>query len=225
MRAEYLALPPKLLDALTPPGQGYERNREYFQTRMDVVFDALSAAEAGAAHTAGFLLDPARLNRLSWQHARDSAQPGVAEVLDVLLQRTWKRGGVRQGSEGGVQRGPARRQAPARAGQPDAARGDVPAGDAVPAALAGGEAVQLAANWVLLDGLLGVLDGGKLHPGVQAEVRQRVTDFGAWLGKNPGQGVTAGSRKQAADLVRAYLADPRSVKLRALPAVPPGAPI
>jgi hypothetical protein len=27
------------------------------------------------------------------------------------------------------------------------------------------------------------------------------------------------------ELVRAYLTDPRSVKLRAMPAVPPGAPI
>jgi hypothetical protein len=188
LRAEYLALPAKVLDVLTPPAQGFERNREYFQSRMDSVFDAFSAVEAGAAHSTAFLLDAARLNRLSWQHARDAQQPGVSEVIGTLLQRTWKR-------------------------------------DAVPAALPGGEAVQLAANWVLLDGALNLLEGGKLHPGVQAETRQLVAEFGGWLVKNPGQGVTAASRKQAADLIRAYLADPRSVKLRALPAIPPGAPI
>ncbi|KQV82671.1 hypothetical protein ASD15_11170 [Massilia sp. Root351] len=188
LRAEYLALPAKVLDALTPPAQGYERSREYFQGRMDSVFDALSAAEAGAAHSAGFLLDPARLNRLSWQHARDAQQPGAAETLNLLLQRTWKR-------------------------------------EPIPASVVGGEAVQTAANWVLLDATLNLLDGGKLHAGVQAELRGVASEFAAWLAKNPGQGATAASRKQAADLVRAYLADPRSVKLRAMPSVPPGAPI
>jgi hypothetical protein len=188
LRAEHLALPAGVLDQLTPPAQGYERNREYFQTGMDSVFDALSAAEAGAAHSVGFLLDAARLNRLAWQHARDPQQPGAAEALNLLLQRTWKR-------------------------------------EPVPASLPGGEAVQTAANWVLLDATLNVLDGGKLHPGVQAELRGAATDFAAWLAKHPGQGTTAASRKQAAELLRSYLADPRSVKLRALPAVPPGAPI
>ena len=188
LRAEYLALPAPVLDQLTPPAQGFERNREYFQTRMDSVFDALSAAEAGAAHSVGFLLDAARLNRLAWQHARDAQQPGAAETVNLLLQRTWKR-------------------------------------EAVPASVPGGEAVQVAANWVLLDAMLNVLEGGKLHPGVQAELRGAAGEFAAWLAKNPGQGATASSRKQAAELVRGYLADPRSVKLRPMPAVPPGAPI
>ena len=188
LRAEYLALPASVLDLLTPPAQGFERNREYFQGRMDSVFDALSAAEAGAAHSAGFLLEPARLNRLAWQHARDPQQPGAAEALNLLLQRTWKR-------------------------------------EAVPSSVPGGEAVQTAANWVLLDATLNLLDGGKLHPGVQAELRGAAGEFAAWLAKNPGQGATASSRKQAAELVRGYLADPRSVKVRPMPAVPPGAPI
>ena len=188
LRAEYLALPAPVLDQLTPPAQGFERNREYFQTRMDSVFDALSAAEAGAAHSVGFLLDAERLNRLTWQHARDAQQPGAAETVNLLLQRTWKR-------------------------------------EAVPASVPGGEAVQVAANWVLLDAMLNVLEGGKLHPGVQAELRGAAGEFAAWLAKNPGQGATASSRKQAAELVRGYLADPRSVKLRPMPAVPPGAPI
>jgi hypothetical protein len=45
------------------------------------------------------------------------------------------------------------------------------------------------------------------------------------LKANPGKGTTASSRAQAADHVLRYLADPRSVKLRALPIIPPGAPI
>jgi hypothetical protein len=188
LRAEYLALPAKLLDVLTPPAQGYERGREYFGTRMNSVFDAFSAVEAASAQSAGFLLDAGRLNRLAWQHARDAQQLGVRETLGLLLQRTWQRGPVGAG-------------------------------------VAGGEAVQLAANWVLLDAMLNLLDGAKLHPQVDAELRQQVREFGQWLAKNPGKDVVAHSRKQAATLIAQYLADPRSVKLRPLPAIPPGAPI
>src|SRR6202007_2920993 len=113
LRAEYLALPPSVLDVLTPPAQGYERNKEYFGTRMNSVFDALSAAETGAAQTAQFLFDATRMNRVAWQHARDAAQPGVQEVLSATLAKTWKR-------------------------------------DAMPSSLTGGEAVQLASDWVVL---------------------------------------------------------------------------
>lgn len=188
LRAEYLALPAAVLDQLTPPSTGYERSKEYFGTRMNAVFDALSAAESGAGQTAIFLFDAGRLNRLYWQHARDASMPGADEVIDVALSRGWKRGPV-------------------------------------PANVPGGEAVQLAANWVVLDALLLALDSGKLHANVDAGLRQQLRTFAAWLKANPGKGATAGSRAQAADHVLRYLADPRSVKLRSLPAIPPGAPI
>jgi len=188
LRAEYLALPAGVLDQLTPQATGYERSKEYFGTRMTAVFDALSAAESGAAQTATFLFDAGRLNRLHWQHARDAAMPGTDEVIDAVLSRSWKR-------------------------------------SAVPANVAGGEAVQLAANWVVLDALLQSLDGGKLHANVDADLRQQLRGLAAWLKANPGKGSTASSRAQAADHVLHYLADPRSVKLRALPPIPPGAPI
>jgi hypothetical protein len=97
--------------------------------------------------------------------------------------------------------------------------------DAVPVMVPGGEAVQIAANWVVLDAVLNLLDGGKLHAGVEAEVRQPMRELAAWLLKNPGQGVVGDSRKQAAEQIQRYLADPRSVKLRPMPAIPPGAPI
>ena len=58
-----------------------------------------------------------------------------------------------------------------------------------------------------------------------AEVTQSARELAQWLQKNPGKGVTATSRKEAAELIAAYLKDPRSVKLRAAPPVPPGAPI
>lgn len=188
LRAEYLALPAGLLDQLSPPAAGFDRSKEYFGTRMNAVFDALSAAESGAAQTAGFLFDAGRLNRLYWQHARDASMPGSSEVVDAALASTWKR-------------------------------------SAVPARVAGGEAVQLAANWVVLDALLQALEGGKLHANVDADLRQQLRGLASWLKANPGKGTIAASRAQAADHVSRYLADPRSVKLRALPEIPPGAPI
>jgi hypothetical protein len=181
-------LPASVLDVLTPPAMGHDRGREYFATRMGSVFDAFSIAEAGAAQTTGFLLDPGRVNRLAWQHARDARQPGVRETLSLLLQKTWQR-------------------------------------EPVPASVIGGETVQLAANWVLVDGILNLIDGGKLHPNVAAEVTQSARELAGWLRKNPGKGVTASSRKEAAELIESYLKDPRSVKLRVAPPVPPGAPI
>jgi hypothetical protein len=77
----------------------------------------------------------------------------------------------------------------------------------------------------VLDAMLQALEGGKLHANVDADLRQQLRGFAAWLKANPGKGTTAASRAQAADHVLHYLADPRSVKLRALPAIPPGAPI
>ncbi len=188
LRSEQLALPANVLDILTPPSMGHERGREYFGTRMNSVFDAFSAVEANAGNTTGFLFDATRLNRLAWQNARDNGQPGVSELLELVLAKTWKR-------------------------------------ESVPKSLVAGEAVQVAANWVVLDSLLNVLDGGRLHPGVDAEVRAQLRGFSGWLRKQAGSGVGAASRRQAAELVDAYLRDPGSVKLRAAPPVPPGAPI
>jgi len=97
--------------------------------------------------------------------------------------------------------------------------------DAVPASVIGGEAVQLAANWVVVDSLLGLLDSGKLHPQVAADIREANVQLLHWLQKNPGANATFTSRKQVSEHISAYLKDPQSVKLRGMWPVPPGAPI
>ncbi|MFC4820221.1 zinc-dependent metalloprotease [Dokdonella ginsengisoli] len=96
-----------------------------------------------------------------------------------------------------------------------------PAASAAPAA----DAVQTAANWVVLDAALNALDGGQLHAQVDAEVRAALLRWKTWLGKQGGDGAIAASRAAAAETIGRYLADPKSVKLRPLPAIPPGAPI
>lgn len=184
---ETLGLPGNVLDLLTPPGNEYQRTPEYFVTRSAPLFDALSAVEAASAQTTQFLFDPARLNRLAWQHARDAQQPGAAELLGSVFRGTWQRTEV--GTTGG------------------------------------GEAVQLAANWVVLDAALGALDSGQLHPQVEAELRSGLGEWRTWLLDHAGKGTLGASRRSAAETVGKYLADPKSIKLRPMPPIPPGAPI
>jgi hypothetical protein len=97
--------------------------------------------------------------------------------------------------------------------------------DAVDAALPAGEAVQVAANWVVLDALLLTLEGRELHAQVDAEIRTVLRGWQAWLVRHEGHGSVAASRAEAAALIAAWLTDPASVKLRPLPEIPPGAPI
>jgi hypothetical protein len=87
------------------------------------------------------------------------------------------------------------------------------------------DAVQIAADWVVVDALLDVLEGGKLHAGVDADIRASLQRWQQWLAKSGGEGAVAASRAEAASRIGKYLADPKSVKLRALPVIPPGAPI
>ncbi|WP_030946955.1 zinc-dependent metalloprotease [Streptomyces sp. NRRL S-646] len=91
LRAEQLALSTAVLEALTPPAIRYHRTAQYFDTAAGLVFDPFAAVRAAATLVTEPLLDPARLNRLAWQHAADPAVPGVAELLTALLAATWRR--------------------------------------------------------------------------------------------------------------------------------------
>ena len=65
-----------------------------------------------------------------------------------------------------------------------------------------------------------VLDGSAF-----ADVRMSLQRWQSWLAKQDGTDAPGASRASAAEMIRQYLADPKSVKLRPLPAIPPGAPI
>jgi hypothetical protein len=96
---------------------------------------------------------------------------------------------------------------------------------AIAANVPAGDAIQVAANWVVLDALLNMLEAGKLHAQVDAQVRASLQTWQLWLRKNSGTDGMAVSRSAAATLIANFLADPTSVKLRPLPAIPPGSPI
>jgi len=90
LKPEALALPESLLRLLPPRPPGYQRTRENFRIRTQPVFDALAPAEAITNHVTGFLLNQERAARLVQFHARDSRNPGLAEVIDRILAATWK---------------------------------------------------------------------------------------------------------------------------------------
>ena len=64
---DYLTIPKTLLEIIPPPAHGYRRDRETFGGNTGLTFDPLSAAEAAANHTLGFILHPQRLSRINQQ--------------------------------------------------------------------------------------------------------------------------------------------------------------
>ena len=100
---EALALPEQLLAKLPPRAFGYPRTRETFQSRTGVALDALGLAETAANLPISLLLHPQRASRLVEYHAREASYPGFDEVVDQLVDYTWK--AERQaGYQGEIQR-------------------------------------------------------------------------------------------------------------------------
>jgi hypothetical protein len=90
LHPDTLALPERVLRLLPPRAYGYDRTRENFAGRTGLTFDSLAWPEAAANLTAGLLLEPTRAARLVEQHARDAGYPGLAGVIDSLLEATWR---------------------------------------------------------------------------------------------------------------------------------------
>jgi hypothetical protein len=87
---ETLDLPDRIIALLAPHPAGYEERRESFKGRTGMTFDPLGAAEASAQQTISLLLDPERAARLVQHHAYDNGQLGLSEVLDKLIEVSWK---------------------------------------------------------------------------------------------------------------------------------------
>jgi hypothetical protein len=90
LKSDALALPEPLLKMIPLRPPDYERGREHFKIHTSPAFDALAPAEAAAQHTLQFLFNPQRAARLVEFHARDAENPGLEEVLDAVLNATWK---------------------------------------------------------------------------------------------------------------------------------------
>lgn len=182
LQVEQLALPASVQALMTPPNSGARRTREYFATRTGPIFDPGAAVEAATALQAQFLFDAARLNRLEWQHSRDTTLPTPTTIVHTVLQRTWY----------------------------------MPQGAAVAQ-----PAVAWARNWVLLDALMTVASGDDMQPAVAAQIRGELILLAEFARKRPRDAQYG----EAARRIARWLDDPASVKPRALPPIPPGAPI
>lgn len=86
----YLRFPETLLAKIPPHPPGYGRTRESFPAHTGLTFDPLAAAEVAADHTISFLLHPERAARLVQQAARDASQLRFDQVMDALLDRSFR---------------------------------------------------------------------------------------------------------------------------------------
>ncbi len=89
--AQEIAIPKEKLSLFPPRAFGYPRTRESLKGKTGVTFDALSAPETAADMTLGLLLHPERASRLIQQKALDSDNLGLAEVLDAVIDNTFRK--------------------------------------------------------------------------------------------------------------------------------------
>ncbi len=83
-----LTLPEPLLKLLPPRPPGLPRSEESFASETGLAFDPIAAAESAADLTLALLFNPERANRLVENHARDSREPALDEVIRATLKAT-----------------------------------------------------------------------------------------------------------------------------------------
>ncbi len=89
--AEVLAIPKNKLDLFPPRAFAYGRSRESFKGKTGVGFDALSVTSTASDMTLKLLLHPERANRLVQQKSLDNSQLGLDEVLQILVNKSFKK--------------------------------------------------------------------------------------------------------------------------------------
>lgn len=105
IQPDFLKVPDAVLKLTPPRAFGYPANpRETFKRRTGLVFDPLGPPEAAAGMTLRMLLNPERLSRLVIQSSIDASLPSLEEVLDQLINATWKSTMVRSGYNGEIER-------------------------------------------------------------------------------------------------------------------------
>ncbi len=90
LQPEVLTIPDRIIKLIPPMPPGYSRSRETFASQNGLTFDYIGAAESSAHHTIQLLFDAQRMGRLIGQHSINPNQPSIFEVLDNVLNATWK---------------------------------------------------------------------------------------------------------------------------------------
>lgn len=89
VRADELALPEQIIALIPPKAYGYSYDREQFNRRTGLPFDAIGIAEAAADPVFRLLLNGQRAARLVEYNSRNPENPGLEEVIDAILMQTW----------------------------------------------------------------------------------------------------------------------------------------
>lgn len=84
--SDNLQLSSELLRLIPPNAYGEQTTRESFSSATGYVFDPVMAAESITAYSLSLLLHPQRLNRIAQQHAFDSDQVGIVDVLNAVTK-------------------------------------------------------------------------------------------------------------------------------------------
>ena len=103
LQPDALRLPERILQRIPPRPPEFPSSQENFARRTDPAFDALAPAEAHSEIVMNLLLEPNRAERMLEYHARDASYPGFAELVDDLLNATWK-AQPKTGYDGAIQR-------------------------------------------------------------------------------------------------------------------------
>lgn len=92
LQTEELAIPENILKIIPPTAFGYGSSRsELFPKRTNPIFDPIGAAEIASDMTISGLLEPNRAARLINFNARDKNNPHFQEIVDALINATWKK--------------------------------------------------------------------------------------------------------------------------------------
>ena len=90
LHSDFLSIPLRLTQLITPKAYGESRNRESFKGRTGHTFDPLSAAESAAGYSLSLLLKAERLNRVSQQKHQSKDAPDLENLLTSLFKHTIK---------------------------------------------------------------------------------------------------------------------------------------
>jgi len=91
LKPDELLVGDNILDIMPPLAYGYRSERsELFAKRTNPVFDALGAAEIAADLAISGLLEPNRAARTISFNARNKANPHFREIVEALIDATWK---------------------------------------------------------------------------------------------------------------------------------------
>lgn len=90
LQPDVLQIPETIVRLIPPRAEWSRQGIELFAERSLPVFDPLAAAESAANLTVSTVLAPERAARLVQFHGRDPRCPALDEVIDSLIDATWK---------------------------------------------------------------------------------------------------------------------------------------